>query len=196
MADLAADNFNRANETPLSGVGNWTAGPGTWNNLDLNTNAIRTTGADGAAAYTAVSWPNDGYSEHIFPTFSAGSHDAGPAYRLSTLVQTAYVAVIVSNGDNDGIWSRVAGIWTQLSNPAGGIDADDIVRIECEGTTIRMKINGTVVSSVTDSAIASGSCGIYGSVTASASFTMDNWAGGDLAAAGGGEEELALLGVG
>jgi hypothetical protein len=85
---------------------------------------------------------------------------------------------------------------TSLGATALSIAASDTVRIEAQGTTIRMLVNGATIHSVTDSAHATGNAGIYGDDGSSGTNLQDNWEGGDFPAAAANAPRLTLLGVG
>src|ERR1044071_4004966 len=77
MPVLATDNFNRADEAPLSGGGVWSAPFGTPDAMKIVTNAVQMTtpADDGGSIYTGVTWPNDQYGQVVLTDLFSGAID-------------------------------------------------------------------------------------------------------------------------
>ena len=176
MAQLASDSFNRADANPLDG--SWTNGPGALVNMKLASNAVTaaTGSTDSGAFSTHVLWPDDQYSE--ITVGSAGTGDGGPMTRVDAN-GNGYMAnanggsitlfLITGNGTNFG----------NLTSAAGSVTGTDVFRLESEGTTHRIKKNGSTVLTHTDATFGSGSAGMF---NFDGSMTFDSWAGGDFTA--------------
>lgn len=181
MSVLAQDNFNRANSGSLGA--NWTTGtalsaPG------ILSNAFATQGAsDHGAFYNAITWPNNQYSQ-VAAVVNATSFntDGAPLARMASGAWTAYLWDI-SNVPQGKLFKVVATAFTGISTATNlTCNAGDTVRLETQGTTIRGLVNGSVISgqSQTDSAISSGSAGVFfSSATATTTAWWDNFEGGD-----------------
>lgn len=179
-AQLASDNFNRANANPLDG--SWTNGPGALVDMRIVSNAATaaTASTDAAAFSTAATWPNDQYSEVTIG--AAGTGDGGPMVRMDAN-GNGYMAN--ANGGTITLFS-ISGNGTNFGNltgTSGSVTGGDVFRIEAEGTTIRIKKNGATVLTHTDATWTAGAPGIF---NFDGSMTFDSWAGGDFSAGGGG----------
>lgn len=181
MSVLASDAFTRAN----GGLGaNWTTITGE-GSPQISTNRVRTTavGTDSEARYSAVSFPNDQYSQVAIITSSSNSTGAGAIARASNSANTWYGAY----GKNLGsatltVVKCVAGAHSNLTSAGKTIASGDIVRIEASGTSISGYINGVLQSGpTTDSAIASGDAGVvvFADAGTTADAELDDWEGGD-----------------
>lgn len=182
MASSAADNFNRANETPLAG--NWTLVTNSQATFNLTSNEILST-ATGTTRGTSYRWNADTFGDNQYSQCSANTlgtdTDWSAIARVSASAYTFYMASAYA--PNERLFKCVAGSFTALvSITTDNVAVGDVVRVECEGTTIRWVLNGVSKGSATDSAIASGSPGIF---IWQSSARLDNWAGGDLATAHG-----------
>lgn len=182
------DNFNRANG-PL-GVGNWTTTTG-FTSLDIVSNAIPGGGAsDLADYYSGTAFANDQYAQAVLPTIAtspAGS-GLGVAVRVASGAQTMYMVAASSQGTE--LIKVVAGTFTALTSDATAWANGDTIRLEVSGAspniTLRVKRNGSEIGALTvttETAIASGSAGLWHSSTSTGSPTLDDWEGGDLTAA-------------
>lgn len=171
MTALAQDNFNRADVNPLDGSWATTTGLAA---LKIVSNAVAAaTGAtDSAARNTAITWPNDQYTEITLST--TGTNDGGPCARLAS---GAYTVYFTNSFDGSTHMSKViAGVGTEIGLYAVSWTTNDVLRIDAQGTTIRALKNGAVLGSATDSAITSGSPGIF---MFDGSIRFDNFVGGD-----------------
>jgi len=160
---LAVDNFQRANENPINPA-HWTTGTGfvalaVVSNLCESPDSI-TFAKDAFAYYSGASFPADQYGE----------------ITLYNVAATSFVYVVCrTNALATGYSASISG---PLGNPAGQIDlicentqvtlgtwigtlnVGDVVRVECVGTAISIKLNGTVIISATDANAVSGSVGV------------------------------------
>ena len=172
---LATDAFNRANENPIAG--NWSSVVA---NLQLLNNAAQAaspnTGVNGVAFYNALTWPADQWSEVTISRLSSTAGDNGPAVRIASGAPTYYYAAVFAGGSLE-IYRSINHSWTRLL-VAGTAAVGDRVRLEAQGTTLRVYRNGVLLGSVQDTQIATGSAGMGQDGTSGA---MDDWAGGGLA---------------
>lgn len=153
MALPASDDFNRADSNPISG-GNWTAVHG---NIQIISNAVQGTTFNYNLAYwSADAFGNDQYAQFVVLVFNGG----GPACRM-TSGNNAYVMDTRSSA-NTKMQKVVGGTFTDLQTGLAAQSANDTVYIEAVGTTIKLKVNGVQLGTdQTDSALSSGSAGLY-----------------------------------
>ena len=90
MPQLASDNFNRADSATLGP--NWTPVLGTAGILNNQCNP-KTFDVNGLSVqrYSAISWPNDQYSELTIVDNSVASGGPGPVVRYADSVDTGYI---------------------------------------------------------------------------------------------------------
>src|SRR5256885_2160695 len=179
---LATDAFNRPNENPIAGNGSSVAGA----NLELLNNADRAAspslGTNGVAFYNALTWPGDQWSEVTIATLptetTGGMGDNGPAVRIAANAPTYYLAAAFANGSLE-LYRAINNNFARLL-VAGTVATGDRVRLEVEGTTLRVYRNGVLLGSVVDTQIATGSAGLGQD---GASGAMGDWPGGGFAPA-------------
>lgn len=194
MALPASDDFNRANNTTLGA--NWTLVKGLFG---INTNAAysRSAGADTLARWNADTFGNDQYAQVTISVLSVDNIAVGVACRLDTGgAETGYFAYAfrnVSPNVDVELAKYVAGVYTTISTTSG-FAVGDVLRLEVEGTTLRLYRNGSLVDTRTDSSIASGAAGVSGFGN-STSGRMDDWSGSNLAAAVAGQYLTPMRGI-
>jgi hypothetical protein len=173
-----SDNFNRANG---SLGGNWTIPGGSWAVSGNQATYVTVDGSGLApAAYTGSSFSNDHFAEATLAGSGAGSGGAiGVACRLSSVADTGYSVRVSVIGGASTLQKYVAGAGTTLGTGTT-YAIGDVIGISCQGTTIRTYRNGLQDLSVTDSAITSGSPGMWGQNTFTIPLALDNFIAGDL----------------
>lgn len=197
MSVLASDAFTRANETPLASP--WVKTISAAGTFDLSSNHVipHADVTDCMAHYTGPTWPNDHYAQAVLTGTPGGTETGiGVAVRCSTASGgSGYWAVVrVTTGGNECYISRwLNGSYTNITQRTVSWINGDILRLEVQGTTLRVYRSTPLVSGgafvqlgadITDANIASGAAGIAYSSTM-ATGTLDTWEGGDLAAGGG-----------
>jgi len=189
------DNFNRANETPLSGGGNWTS---TTNRVDLISNQVTTagTGSDREAVYAAWANGNDQYSQ-LKVTVSGTTAGAGfgVSVRSTTTGSTfnCYRVVLNSDGEYE-VCKMVSSSCTSLRTGTLSYVAGTALGLSVLSTTLKVWYGGTQVGAdITDSGIASGKPGIAYSSTLSVVPTGDDWDAGTTAAAATNKSKFFLF---
>jgi hypothetical protein len=173
------DDFNRADTGSLGA--NWLTGTGNSHAIVSNELSSNST-TNRFSIWATQTYTNDNYSEAKFRTgtihlvarnegmdIGGTFANAGSAYllRVTSTAITFY-------------WKADGGTATQIDSPfTVTVNSGDTVRLEVEGTTLRAKINGVEVASVTDTNVTTGkSVGVYTAAVA----TLDDWAGGDFVA--------------
>jgi hypothetical protein len=136
-----------------------------------------------ASDYCIATWNADAFANNQYSEFTVTAIGSG---HLGAFVRGASGA--------DGYACRADGYITRYDD-AGSLSGEtilasglttattgDVVRGEAEGTTLRTLIDGVSAGSITDATYASGSAGLWG--YNGGDNYIDNWEGGNLAAAG------------
>lgn len=183
MAVLATDDFNRANENPLSGGGVWTTQTGEAAMAVVNNTCQRSSNTDCASRYSGVTAPADQYAQATMTVTAGNFNDNrdGPALlvRMQSSTQEYYRGVMTDTSGGS-IVKRVAGVVTTLGTTTTNLINGATIRLEAQGTTLRLFQNGAQLISVTDAALSSGQFGIgYSSEDSTDNASLDNWEGGD-----------------
>lgn len=185
---LASDTCTRANVGPPLSATVW--GPGsTYSGFKVVSNACtpNSLALDDGVEYTAITWPNDQWSQATISALTGGTAGTdkgiGLMLRGSTSAHTEY-RILTSNATGVNTWIEkfVAGTNTSVASgtasPAWAVN--DIIYAGVVGTTITVKRGGsagTTIISGTDSSIASGNPGLdYSSTMTTA--TLTNWSAG------------------
>lgn len=174
------DNFNRANETPLSGGGNWTS---TTNQIVLTSNTVQPagTGNDREAVYVAWANGNDQYSQmKITAVTSTAGNGFGVCVRHDPTVGTKTMyRLVLEGGGNFEVLKLVAGTPTSLRTGTVTYSAGTALGLSVQGSTLKVWYNGSQVgTNITDSTITTGDPGIAYSSTLSSVPTGDDWDAG------------------
>jgi hypothetical protein len=189
MTTLFSDNFNRTNSTTIGG--NWSeVASGDW---EIISNAVREPSAHLSAAYliNTTSTGTADYSMQADITQGAlvsGSNRGMGIVARYIDINNFYLAWINEFGTPVQLYSVVGGVFTVIGSWTPGATIPDplTMRLECQGTTIRVFINGTSRISVTDSGLSSaGNFGLR--VYSGSDFSdhrYDNVAVADFAAGG------------
>lgn len=180
MALPATDNFTGADGTNLTTYsGNWSLNNG---NFRLFSNALRPLGTGSiecAARWNADTFADNQYAQATFVAGTAGVY-AGIAVRLSISGADTYYAFYSDCTVDSYFIKYVTGAYTEfaLGDP---VPDGSLVRMEANGTIIRVLIDGVQAYSVMDSSISSGAAGISG-FDSGTGTRIDNWEGGNLTA--------------
>lgn len=175
--DLVTDDFNRANESPLSGGGNWSTATG-MNALRLVSNEVATVTADSDSGmrYTGVSAGIDHYSEITISNI--GASDFGCA--VCMMANGDCYLTTGFNGVELFIFSRIGGSFNQLGVVTAVYAASDVIRLERFGAALRLYKNGTLILTVTAEVdLVGGTFGIFGY---DGTFRITSFTGGKLVA--------------
>lgn len=170
---MVTDLFNRANENPLSGGGNW-GGNGVDAQFQVVSNQAQSAVAMAVSRYTGTTFGADQWSS----VKATGSDGSFVVVRSQPSAATYYFA-----GKNSGskIYKSVAGTQTLLASKACTWVAGDAMELRIVGSVLTLLRNGVVELTVTDTSItAAGAPGIAGS--GGTTVTMDDWVGGDVGA--------------
>jgi len=180
-----ADNFNRADETPLSGGGNWTT---TTHHLNLASNAVSIDTTDAGnnqeAVYASWTGTNDHYSQADATTTGSPGGAAGIGVSVrstsSGTNENCYFCVIENSAGNLSTYKVVNNSFTQLRQDVVTYVAGAIVKLQISGTTLTVFYNKVQIGgTITDSAISSGKPGLFYSSNLTTG-KLDNWVAADL----------------
>jgi hypothetical protein len=171
---MGDDNANRANENPLAG--NWTTITGV-NALAINSTQF----SRPAAGVGAVRWnpftPTDDQFSQIYASILGTNADWGVICRSDGSDQNYYFGWAFGPGES--IQKFVAGTETQVAAiTTTNLAVGQILRLECEGSTLRWVKNGIVQGSGTDTSLIGGSVGFTITPT---NTRLRGWRGGDIA---------------
>lgn len=203
-----SDDFNRADNTVL-GV-NWTNRKGGDTSYGISTNrASIGLNQDTASFWNAGSFAADQYSQVALSGLS-GTNDQtglGVCVRCDTTnlgggaayINYYHAIVNTAASNNVSVAKFVADAYTLLAQRTQAWSDGDILRLEVQGTTLKVFRNGTQLgANITDSSVSVGAAGLAHLASFATGFA-DNWAGGDISAGGGAASNAAqmlLFGVG
>lgn len=148
------DNFNRANEDPLSGGGNWTHPGVSYVNLKVSSNQVTSSTSGQGIAHWATS--NHSFAANQYAQVKIVTNDAvyaGPIVRFNTS-NAYFYRVEVSYGDVSIKRARSDGNGTSWTVASGQSITGKVLKLSASGTTtttLKVYIDGVQVGSdVTD----------------------------------------------
>lgn len=187
MAD-ATDDFNRANSASMGA--NWTTVTGVnlnANGFDIVSNtaqpALRT--MDSMELWNAFSFPNDQYAQAAL-TMTGTTTGIGPGVFVRGTTATngpCYRATATKSATNnvEVLRQDATPAYVSLGQRTTTWVDGDVLRLEVQGTTLRVYQNGTQLGAdITDSTYASGSAGIVYSASSATVPQIDTWEAGSL----------------
>jgi hypothetical protein len=174
------DNFNRANEDPLSGGGNWVS---TTNRIQLISNTVQPLGTsnDREAIYTVWANGNNHYSQmKITSVASSTGNGFGVCVRHDPTVGTKTMyRLVLEGGGNFEVVKLVAGATTSLRTGTVSYVAATALGLSINGSTLKVWYAGVQIGAdITDSTITTGVPGIAYSSTVASVPTGDDWDAG------------------
>jgi hypothetical protein len=186
MALPATETFTNSDGTDITTHNaNWVYNRSDSSTGLINTNAVRgnTTQALGVH-WAGDTFSNEQYSKATVAALSAG-HYLGIAARMASGSTRTFYHHTSDGTDSIYFEKYIGGTITSFEEYTGADYAvNDVISIECFGTTITPKRNAStsnMPTAVTDSSITSGYAGFILSGT-STSARLDTWEGGNLAA--------------
>jgi hypothetical protein len=165
MALPFSDDFNRANENPLSGGGNWSRASGANGDWRVSNNqAVSGLGTTPwASAVVSETFDSDHYAEA--KGIDLSNSPAGVAVRVQTTGGLDCYVLCGRSTSIQRMYEVNAGTFTQLGSDFGEtISASTVLRLEAEGSTLRFKTDGTEVGTRSDSTHTGGTVGLAGTV--------------------------------
>ena len=177
---MVSDAFDRADENPIASPWATIRGAG----LQLSSHTVFSSGAgDTASAYGDAGLDADQYATVVLGVVMGPGRATGPAIRMSVGTLDNYYGAYATAATKF-LFKSVEGAYTVLASAANTWAVDDAIRLEGEGTTIRVLVNGTLdadLGEVTDASLSAGDPGIVGYGTsngcAAASFVAGNMSG-------------------
>lgn len=172
---VVSDDFNRA-DGELGA--NWTDDAG---DADIVTNRWDVTTTLCISRYSGTSLSTDDHYSQTKVITLGVNYQGAIGRKVASGTQTYYSALTQSSGIALQIYKFVAGAPTLLRDAAITFVSGDTMRLECDGSTLRQKQNGTQRGAdVTDTAIVDNlQCGITGAATDN---VEEDFEAGDLAA--------------
>lgn len=173
---IASDSFTGTNGDSLSA--NWTVVQGAWQ-IQSNAATPNTGGASAAATWNANTFNNDQYAQCTNLAATGSGNFAGVSVRGSTAAFT--MTSIVWDNTDAYVSTWVAGSQTVVAGPIAAPTVGQVVRIEAEGTALRIYYDGVLGSrSYTPANMqSSGRPGIDG-YNNSNTVRIDDWSAGNL----------------
>jgi len=148
-------------------------------------------GNDCAARYTGTTFSADHYSEvtlaavptggQLFFQYALARLNATAAcYELTTAPDVSTTTIQLFRLDNAGNGTQIGANITLGSAMAAG----DVMRLECVGTTLNVRYNGSLVRTATDSTLTTGQPGIgaWAQNSASNVVLVSLWSAADIVA--------------
>lgn len=174
------DNFNRTNESPLSGGGNWT---NRGSNLKVVSNGVGVASAntDSYAFYSGHTWSANQSSEATIVASNANVYNA-VGVRMAASGAFGYI-LVENNGTLQLYYVNSSESWASVHNygSISGLGAGDVIKLSVSGTSLTAYINGTQEgTSYTDTNIASGSPGLQAYINDVNNPFLDDWTGAEL----------------
>lgn len=173
---LASDTFTGANGSSLSA--SWTVVFGAWQ-IQSNQATPNNVGASSFATWNANTFNNDQYAEVTNARATGSGNFAGVSVRCSLSVRTG--ASVVWDNSQCYISTWANGTQTVVAGPITPPSVGQVVRIEAQGTTLRVYFDGVLGGrSYTPAGLpASGAPGIEG-YNNSNTIGIDDWKAGNL----------------
>jgi hypothetical protein len=185
---MASDSFTYANGAlPTVSGGLWTTPAGAFQAMQVSGNTVIqgvTSAVDAAAIFNTATGSNNNWAEATISSFSGAANyvNIGVCCRSDAGGQNLYFAVRTSNNIIE-LYKTVggsAGVGGPLANSAlANTAAAGVLRIDANGSTIRVLWNGTQVISVTDTSVPTGQytgLASYWEVIGNTStISLDNW---------------------
>lgn len=187
MAQLAADNFTRAN----GGLGaNWSTVT-SFSAPQISTNVVKCAiSTSVAAVYSAITWPADQYSEFKTALYSvADGGGSGCMVRASAGSRAGYYLQMLWGFGSDGKTGNYleitavngSGTITQtVDGPALNVADGDLIRLDILGNFLTAYQNGARSVSMVDTSVTSGTPGIWAISGGSQQAWVEGWTAGDV----------------
>jgi hypothetical protein len=192
---VASDNFNRPDET--LGAPNWQQiVPGT-GDVVVVSNKARGTNAYGnhiSAGWISNSFRDDQYAEVTVDATGIGYGNntiGGVGCRwngVNSPNHSMYEAIWINAAPTAElrINKMINATLTTIASTAYSPNAPFTLALECEGSTLRLLLNGTVVLTATDTELASGSAAIVVRSDSGVPLpTLDDWSAGNIVSVAG-----------
>lgn len=199
MAVIYSDPFTYADGHLGVAQANWVLPFSEGFDVSSNTLVPQITGSDVANVWQGDVWPNDQYGQVAISGGATTDDDQSGVGVILRYADSSNFYRIVANGrasSNVTVAKLVTGTYTMLTQITQAFSAGDTLKVEVQGTTLRVYHNGTQIGSdVTDSSLSSGDVGMYYSSTA-AGMSVDNFEGGDVSAGGTNATVTAVVATG
>lgn len=166
-----ADDFNRQNE-PLEATADWTRVGGIAGGATVSTN--RVAAVDTNTIGTAYLAPDTFSSDHFAQAAWLTSTAPGPFICCRITDGNNYVgARYGSVGTQFELFKRVAGAFTILGSFVQALVPGDVIRLECDGDTARVLING--IQRIAPQSLAGSHAGVTRAGLVARSVAINPW---------------------
>lgn len=189
IATSVTDDFNRANEDPLSASGAWDTYTDISNNLEIVSNVVRCAASNNTDCYQSRDDYTGGtvYAEIDIPTFtsSAGANYAGVLLRFTAPeTRQGYQCLSKTGSPNNSQILRITGdTYDLIAFNSTAWSASDNLQCRASGSDITLYQNDVLILSASDSTYTTGRVGIDIWISPASGVNeieVDNFAGGDL----------------
>jgi hypothetical protein len=196
---VASDNFNRADET--LGSPNWQQAMSSWGNVVVRSNKVRGTNGNGdflVAGWIANTFSDDQYAEvTVDPTGidwgtntvgGVGCRWNGSSYPNHSIYEAIWINFPTPELQ---IVKVVNSTPTTLASQTYNPGAPFTLALECEGSTLRLLVNGTTQLTATDTALTSGRAAIVTRTDDAKPLpSLDDWSAGNITSGG---QDVAII---
>jgi hypothetical protein len=154
LEQITTDNFQRANENPLSGDGNWT---NIQNDLQIVSDLVEpaSSGSGCAAVFSGATFSDDQFASITIETLAGGAQST-PIVRGSTTEETYYYANIVGPLTSEGETTLAKVVNGSVTTFAPTVDitpnVGDIFTLSIVGNVLSLYQNGFLILQVEDTA--------------------------------------------
>lgn len=169
---MPADDFNRTN----GGLGSTWTTVGSWAGLEIVSSQVvpTTAGSENAAYYNA--W-TPGSADQYAQVRVTGYGNGGPGVRVVPAGPSGYFAT--ANQFSSALYKILAGVYTQLGASGPGLQSSGglglFLRVEAQGSTIRMLYDGVVLVEETDTSLTDAGAGGWLYDYNNATGAYDDW---------------------
>lgn len=111
--------------------------------------------------FTGTAFPNDQWAQCLIGTTSSSSDDTGFGVVVRGATSGSGYVALVNTNNKVSVGKYVTGTYTSLSVISTTVGNGDVLRLEVQGTTLRVFVNNVQVGTdITDAALSSGSPGL------------------------------------
>jgi hypothetical protein len=173
---IVTDNFNRADENPMSGSWSSLNDVAAESRLQIVSNHVENTGWGHAfSLYSSASFSNDQYSK-VAVLLPYNNNGGGPCVRMSFADRTGY-AMPAWNGNASITRMGGGGFVAWIVSEPYNAQAGDVMELRAVGNWLYGYVNGNLIVSASDVEYTTGSAGMF---IYSAGMQFDNWEGGSM----------------
>ena len=165
-------------------------GDNTWNDFHgtsvytVVSNEAAKGSAFGASRLDSALSSDDHYSKAAIADIAGGDRSIGCGARMTGDATVSYYLAVADGPSNGETWKWVAGSLSGIGTQGGTFASGDVIEIECDGSTIARKKNGSTQDSTTDTSLTGNLYAGLASVHGSSGGELDDFEAADLSAGG------------